>query len=74
MDSGLNPTTAPLVSITFRISENMHALLMVECSQCGCTVSALARSAIVREIADRVNRRRLAAQHAALVFSSSLGE
>ena len=62
---GLNPSTAATVSVTFRLTEAAHKLLILECGHCGCNVSAVIREAVVREIARRSGQRKVDTQRQA---------
>ncbi len=46
------------VSVTFRLSNAAHQALIAECGHCGCSVSAVVRVAVMKEIQHRRAQRK----------------
>jgi hypothetical protein len=66
--------SAPQVSVTFKLSEEAHRQMLMECGRCSCNVSAFIRSAVMKEVIHRRTERKQAAQHAALTGQLSIEE
>jgi len=61
-----------LVEVKVYMSPSLYAALQNEAALCGCTLTAIGRSAVAREIVRRVNERKRAAKDLPLPGQKSI--